>query len=147
MNAPARPAGPMPYGTPLSLADAKRIMAAAEAEAEAQGWPMVIAIADSTGHLVMLHRMANAQLASVAIATAKAETAVKFRRNTKVFQDLVAEGGVHLRMLAMPGMTPLEGGVPVVIDGTIVGAVGVSGMASNQDAQVAEAGIRALLGG
>lgn len=146
MTAPARPAGPMPYGAPILLADAKRIMAAAEAEAEAQGWPMVIAITDSTGHLVMLHRMANAQLASVAVATAKAETSVKFRRATKVFQDLVAEGGVHLRMLAMPGMTPLEGGVPIVVDGAIVGAVGVSGMASQQDAQVAEVGIKALLG-
>lgn len=142
---PASPAAPMPYGAPLSLEAAKRIMAAAESEAEAQGWPMVIAIADSTGHLVMLHRMANAQLASVAIATAKAQTAVNFRRNTKVFQDLVALGGVHHRLLAMPGMTPLEGGVPVVVDGCVAGAVGVSGMASGQDAQVAEAGIRALL--
>lgn len=138
------PAAPPPYGAPLDHAAARRIMAAAEAEAEAQGWPMVIAIVDVTGTLVLLHRLANAQAASVAIATAKAETALRFRKPTKAFQDLVAEGGVHLRLLAMPGLTPLAGGVPILLNGAVVGAIGVSGMASHQDAQVAEAGLRAL---
>lgn len=139
-----RPAGPPPYGPPLTLAEAKRIMAAAEAEAERERWPMVIAIVDSTNHLVVLHRMDGAQLASVAVAQAKAETALGFRRETKVFQDLVQGGGLGLRLLGMPGMTPLEGGVPILRNGAVIGAVGVSGMASGQDAQVAQVGIAAL---
>jgi len=119
-------------------------MAAAEAEAERRDWPMVIAIVDSTGHLVMLHKMDQAQLGSVAIAQAKAETAVNFRRPTKAFQDAIAEGGAGLRMLSMSGVSALEGGLPLMLEGEVVGAIGVSGMQSGQDADVARAGIAAL---
>lgn len=119
-------------------------MAAAEAEAERRDWPMVIAIVDSTGYLVMLHKMDQAQLGSVAIAQAKAETAVNFRRPTKAFQDAIAEGGAGLRMLSMSGVSALEGGLPLMLEGEVVGAIGVSGMQSGQDAEVARAGIAAL---
>ncbi len=143
--APAGGAGsPPPYGPPLSLADAKRIMAAAEAEAMRQGWPMVIAILDSTGHLVMLHRLDQAQYASVEIARLKAETALNFRRPTKAFEDAIAAGGFGLRLLGVASLLPLEGGLPLMAGGAVVGAIGVSGMQSSQDAQVAEAGAKAL---
>jgi uncharacterized protein GlcG (DUF336 family) len=142
----ATPTGsPPPYGPPISLADAKRVAEAAVAEAARHQWPMVIAIFDSTGHLALLHRMDQAQLGSVTVAQAKAESAVLFRRPTQVFEDLVGQGGNHLRLLAMPKVAPLEGGVPLMVDGAVVGAIGVSGMQSGQDQQVAEAGARALL--
>jgi len=128
-----------PYGTPISLADAKTAMAAAEAEAMTNAWGMAIAIVDSGSNLVMLHRLDNAQLASTRIAEAKARTAVEFRRPTKVFEDAVAGGGVGLRVLTF-GASVAEGGVPIIADGKIIGAIGVSGAASHQDAQVAHAG-------
>ena len=140
MSTPAPPA----YGPPISLTDAKAVMAAAEAEANANGWPLTMAIVDSGANLVLLTRMDNASLGSVDIAIAKAETSLKFRRETKLFQDMLGTGGVHVRFLAMPGVTPLEGAVPIFSAGKIVGAIGVSGMASSQDAQVAAAGARAL---
>ncbi len=132
------------YGPPITLEQAKRVMTAAEAEAAKQGWPMVIAIVDNSGLLVMLTRHDQAQKGSVVIAQKKAETSAQFRRATKVFQDLVAGGGAGLRMLTMPNVIALEGGVPIVQDGKVIGAIGVSGMASDQDAQVAMAGIAAL---
>ncbi len=132
------------YGPPITLAQAKAVMAAAEAEAVANGWPMVIAIVDSGANLVMLHRMENAQLGSLQIAPGKATTAVKFRRATKSFQDLISAGGANLRILAMEGVSPLEGGVLLMHDGKIVGGIGVSGMSSAQDAQVGDAGAKAL---
>ena len=135
---------PLDYGAPISLEAAKRVMAAAEAEAHANDWPMVIAIVDSGGNLVMLHRLDHAQHGSVLIAQEKARCAVNFKRPTKAFEDALAEGGHNLRILAAPGMMPLEGGQPLIAGGKIVGAVGVSGMRSTQDAQVAEAGVRAL---
>lgn len=132
-----------PYGPPISLAAARKAMAAAEAEATGNGWGVAIAIVDSGGHLVMLHRLENAQLSSVRIAEAKARTAVEFRRPTKALEDAVAGGGVGLRVLTF-GACLAEGGVPVVSNGTIVGAIGVSGVASHQDAQVARAGADAI---
>jgi len=119
-------------------------MAAAAAAAERRDWPMVIAIVDSTGHLVMLHRMDQAQLGSVAVAQAKAETAVKFRRATKVFQDVIAEGGAGLRVLSMSGVSAVEGGLLLMVKGEVVGAIGVSGMQSGQDGEIARAGVAAL---
>jgi uncharacterized protein GlcG (DUF336 family) len=133
-----------PYGAPLSLDDAARIAAAARDEAERQGWPMVIAIVDSGAHLVLLKRMDQAQLGSVEVARQKAETAARFRRPTKLFEDVLAQGGIHLRLLGMSNLTPLDGGLPLVRDGIVVGAIGVSGMQSHQDAQVAQAGAAAL---
>jgi glc operon protein GlcG len=136
---------PVPlYGDPISLDQAKAVMEAAEAEAAREGWPMVIAIVDSGAHLVMLHRMDQAQLGSVEISRLKAETAVKFRRPTKTFEDGIAGGGLGLRLLGLPNALPLEGGLPILRDGRVVGAIGVSGMHSTQDAQVARAGLAAL---
>ena len=130
------------YGEPLSIAAAKKVMAAAEAEATTNKWGVSIAIVDCGGNLLMLHRLDNAQLSSVRLAEAKARTAVEFRRPTKALEDAVAGGGVGLRVLTF-GACVAEGGVPIVAGGKIVGAIGVSGVASHQDAQVATAGAAA----
>src|SRR5262245_60383583 len=136
---------PPPYGAPITLDQAKKAMAAAEAEAKKNNWPVVIVIVDSGGHLVMMQRLDSTQFASIDIARQKAYTAVAARRPTKAFQDLIGQGGPNLRLLKLPeNLTVLEGGVPVVVDGKIVGAVGVSGVTSQQDAQVATAGADAL---
>jgi len=132
-----------PYGPPIDLAAAKRAMASAEAEAARNGWGVAIAVVDSGGNLVMLQRLDNAQLSAVRIAEAKARTAVEFRRPTKALEDAVAGGGVGLRVLTF-GASVAEGGVPIVSGGTIVGGIGVSGVASHQDAQVAQAGADAV---
>ena len=126
------------YGEPLSIAAAKKVMAAAEAEATTNKWGVSIAIVN----LLMLHRLDNAQVSSVRLAEAKARTAVEFRRPTKALEDAVAGGGVGLRVLTF-GACVAEGGVPIVAGGKIVGAIGVSGVASHQDAQVATAGAAA----
>ncbi len=129
-----------PYGAPMGLEAAKKVMTAAEAEAAKNNWGMAIAILDSTGHMVMLHKMDNTQYGSIAVAEDKARSALDFRRPSKVFEDLVAQGGLGLRILALRGASPLEGGLPIVTDGKIVGAIGVSGATSVQDGQVAKAG-------
>ncbi len=131
------------YGPPISLGDAKKAMAAAEAEATKNGWGVAIAIVDSGANLVMLQRLDNAQLSSGRIAEQKARTAAEFRRPTKVFEDAVAGGGIGLRVLSF-GASVAEGGVPIVSDGKVIGAIGVSGVQSHQDAQVAQAGADAL---
>jgi glc operon protein GlcG len=128
-----------PYGAPITLAAAKQAIAAAEAEAIKNGWAVAIAIVDSGANLVMLQRLDNAQLSSVRIAEAKAKTAAEFRRPTKVFEDAVAGGGIGLRVLTF-GASVAEGGVPIVSGGKIIGAIGVSGVQSHQDAQIAQAG-------
>jgi uncharacterized protein GlcG (DUF336 family) len=135
---------PPNYGKPISLEAAKKVMAAAEAEAVKNQWPMVIAIVDSTGHLVMLHRMDQAQFGSSKVAPLKAETALNFRRPTKVFEDSIAGGGQGVRVVTIPDILALEGGLPILHNGDVIGAIGVSGMRSDQDAQVARAGIAAL---
>jgi len=137
---------PMPprYGPPLTLEQAKKVMNAAELEAQKYGWPLVIALVDSTGYLCMLVKLDHAQLGSVQIAQAKAETALCFRRPTAVFENALAQGGVGLRILATPGVAPLEGGIPLMQGGEVIGAIGVSGMHSSQDALVARAGVAAL---
>lgn len=136
---------PPSYGMPIGLDQAKKAMAAAEAEAKKNNWNVVIAVVDSGGHLVMLQRLENTQYGSIAVATEKAQAAVAFRRPTKVFQDLIAQGGVHLRLLNLTNTAGvLEGGVPIMVDGKVVGGVGVSGVNSNQDAQVAQAGADAV---
>jgi glc operon protein GlcG len=132
-----------PYGEPISLAAAKKAMEGAEAEAIRNKWGVSIAIVDSGANLVMLHRLDNAQLSSARIAESKARTSVEFRRPTKVFEDAVAGGGIGLRVLTF-GACVAEGGIPLVINGKIVGAIGVSGAASHEDAQVAAAGAAAL---
>ena len=135
---------PPNYGKPISLEAAKKVMAAAEAEAAKNQWPMVIAIVDSTGHMVMLHRMDQAQYASSKVAPLKAETALDFRRPTKAFEDQIAGGGAGVRVVTLPDILALEGGLPILQNGEVIGAIGVSGMRSDQDAQVARAGIAAL---
>jgi glc operon protein GlcG len=127
----------------MSLDAAKKAMAASEAEANKNNWPVAIAILDTTGSLVMLQKLDNTQTGSVEIAIGKARTALDFRRPSKALQDVVAGGGAGLRLLSVRNMLALEGGVPVIVDGKVVGAVGVSGVMSEQDAQVAMAGAAA----
>jgi uncharacterized protein GlcG (DUF336 family) len=141
-QAPSPPPG-TPYGPPIGFEQAKRVMAAAEAEAIKNNWSMAIVILDSTGHIVMLHRLDNTQYGSIAVAEDKARSALYFRRPTKVFEELVAQGGLGLRTLALRGASPLEGGIPIIADGKIIGTIGVSGATSVQDGQVAKAGVDA----
>ena len=129
-----------PYGPPIGLEAAKKVMAAAEAESVKNNWGMAIAILDSTGHIVMLHKLDNTQYGSIAVAEDKARSALYYRRPSKVFEDLVAQGGLGMRTLALRGATPLEGGIPLIADGKLIGAIGVSGATSVQDGQVAKAG-------
>lgn len=129
-----------PYGAPIPLERARQVLAAAQAEAQKNRWNVAIAVVDSGGHLVAFERMDPTQFGSVTVAIEKAKTAAAFRRPTKALQDAVAAGGEGLRMLALPGALPIEGGVPLVIDGRIVGAIGVSGVTSAQDGQIARAG-------
>jgi glc operon protein GlcG len=107
----------------MSLDAAKKAMAASEAEANKNNWPVAIAILDTTGSLVMLQKLDNTQTGSVEIAIGKARTALDFRRPSKALQDVVAGGGAGLRLLSVRNMLALEGGVPVIVDGKVVGAV------------------------
>jgi glc operon protein GlcG len=135
------PAPPPAYGSPISLEQAKKVLAGAEAEAKKNNWPVVIWVLDSGGQPVAMQRLDNAQWGSVEIA--KARSAVALRRPTKALQDAIAQGGSNLRLLNI-GYSVLEGGIPIIVDGKIIGAVGVSGVLSQQDAQTAQAGIDAL---
>ena len=137
------PPPPPPYGVGIGFDAAKKALAAAEAEAKKNNWTVAIAIVDSSAKLVAFSKMDGTQHASVDIAIGKAVTANNFKRPTKALQDGIAQGGVNLRILGQPGVTPLEGGVPIVVDGKIVGAIGASGVMSNQDAEVAMAGAAA----
>lgn len=128
----------------LTLADAKRVAAAAEAEAVKNGWNVVIAIHDDGGNLLYLQRMDGTQIGSILVAQEKGRTAVSFKRPSKAFEDMVAGGRQVL--LSMPGATPIEGGLPLVYEGEIVGAIGISGVQSSQDGIIAKAGADALAG-
>jgi glc operon protein GlcG len=141
---PPAPAPALPYGAPIGIEAARRAMLAAEEEATRNNWGVVISIVDSGGHTVMVHRLDNTQLASIRIAEGKARTALEFRRATKLLEDIVANGGAGMRLLSIEGATVLEGGVPIVAGGRIIGAIGVSGVLSSQDAQVARAGAEAV---
>ncbi len=125
----------------LSLEDCKRVAAAAEEEALRNGWNVAIAIVDDSGHLMYLQRE-KVQLGSIEVAITKAKVAVMFRRPTKFWEETVAAG--RHGYLAMPGMLPIEGGVPLQSEGEIVGAIGISGVKSFEDGRIAEAGARAL---
>ena len=127
----------------LTLEDVRRIAGAAEAEAAAYGWAVVIAVADDGGHLLWLQRGDGAAPVSAQIAAAKARTAALGRRESKVYEDMINQGRASfLSAPALEGM--LEGGVPIIVDGQCVGAVGVSGVKSAEDAQIAKAGVAAL---
>ena len=128
--------------TVLTLQAAKEIMAAAEAEARRNNWHVSIAILDEGGRLVMLQRMDAAPPASVDVCQAKGRSAAIFRRPTKMFSETVASGRVAI--LALPGAVPVEGGVPLMADGQCVGAIGVSGVTSEQDGQIGAAGAAVL---
>ena len=134
------------YGAPISLDEAKRIVAAAEREASANGFAAIIVVVDSAAELVMLERMDHGQYGSIAVAISKARTAVRFKRPTKAIEDALAQGGIGLRMLTVPDVCAIEGGVPLLRDGRIVGAIGVSGMLAQQDGQIAAAGVLAFSG-
>ncbi len=133
-----------PYGAPISLDQAKRVMAAAELEAAKNSWQVAIAILDSGGNMVMFHKVDNAQLSAITTSEGKARTALEFKLPSKALDDAIANGGAGMRLLALKDITPLQGGVLVLVDGKIVGAVGVSGALSAQDEQVAKAGADAL---
>jgi glc operon protein GlcG len=128
----------------IDLADAKRIAAAASQKAQAEGWTVVIAILDAFGHLQYLERADGTQLASIVVAQEKAKTALLFKRPSKALEDAILSGKQH--MLTLPGATTIEGGLPLIVDGAIVGAIGVSGVQSSQDGEVAKAGAGALAG-
>ena len=140
----AQQAAPPPYGAPIELEVAKKIMVAAEAEAVRNNWQVAIAILDSGGHLVMLQKLDNTQLISIRVAEAKAKTALGFRLPTKMLEDAVTAGGAGTRLLALENIAPFEGGFPIIVDGKIVGAIGVSGVLSAQDAQIGRAGLAAI---
>ena len=135
---------PNPYGAPISVENAKKAAAAAIAEARKNNWTMALAIVDTGGTLVYYEKIDNTQIGSAQVAISKARSSVLFKRPTKAFQDLVSKGGDGLRYLGLEGAVPLEGGVPIVMDGKIVGAIGMSGGTSGQDAQCAQIGADAL---
>ncbi|MBK5292982.1 MAG: heme-binding protein [Acidobacteriia bacterium] len=126
----------------LTLAVAKQIAAAAEAEARANKWNVVITVLDDGANILYLQRMDDTQIGSVDVAIAKATSAVKFRRPTKVFEDALAGG--RQAILKLPGAIPVEGGLPLEAGGVVIGAIGVSGVTSQQDGQIAAAGVKAL---
>ncbi len=123
----------------LNLAVAKKIAAAAEAEARKNNWNVVITVLDDGANIIYLQRMDGTQIGSVDVAIAKAASAVKFKRPTKVFEEAV-KGGRNA-ILKLPGALPVEGGEPIMFDGVLIGAVGVSGVQSNEDGIVARAGV------
>lgn len=127
----------------LTLDDARKIAAGAEAEALRNEWPVVIAIVDDGGHLLYLQRLDNTQYGSIQVAIEKARAAIAFRRPTKIWEENIAEG--HMRYLNLPGTLPIEGGLPITVSNQFAGAIGVSGVRSYQDAQIAQAGIDAWL--
>ena len=131
---------PNAYGVSINVESAKKVAAPALAEARKNNWNMAVAIVDTGGNLVYFERMDATQAASSTIAVEKARSAVTFKRPTKALQDALAAGGDGLRILGIPGAVPVEGGIPLLDQGKIVGAIGVSGGASNQDSQCAAAG-------
>jgi uncharacterized protein GlcG (DUF336 family) len=132
------------YGANVNLEQARKAMAAAQAEARKNNWPVAIAIVDNAGQLVLFERMDNTQTASVEVAQDKAVSAAMYRRSTKVFQDMVAGAGAGTRALNLRGASTVEGGLTLVIDGKIIGGIGVSGVNSDQDGVVAKAGADAV---
>lgn len=131
---------PNPYGAPISLENAKKAAAASLAEARKNNWTMAVAITDIAGDLVYFEKMDGTQTGSVNVSQGKARSAALFKRPSRAFQDVVAGGGAGLRILALEGAVPIEGGIPLVMDGKVVGAIGLSGGTSDQDGQCAKAG-------
>jgi uncharacterized protein GlcG (DUF336 family) len=140
----AQTAPPAAYGMPLGADAAKKVAAAAVAEARKNNFTMAIAVVDTAGNLIYFEKMDGTQTGSVNVSIEKARSAVLFKRPTKSFQDTVAQGGVGLRMLGLPGAVPVEGGIPLMEGGKIVGAIGASGGTSAEDGQCAQAGANVL---
>jgi uncharacterized protein GlcG (DUF336 family) len=145
-QAPAPAAAPTvpQYGTSINQEQARRAVAGAMAEARRINVPMAVAIVDTAGQLVAFEKMDNTQTASIAVAQDKAVSAAIYRRPTKAFQDGLAAGGAGLRILTLRGANAVEGGIPLMADGRIIGAIGVSGGAAEQDGVVAAGGVAAL---
>jgi glc operon protein GlcG len=135
---------PIPYGEPIALDAARKPVAAALAEAARNKWAMAVAIVDPSGNLVYYEKMDNTQIASASIAIDKARAAALYKRPTKAMQDALAAGGTGLRILRLRDAMPVEGGIPLIVDGKIVGAIGVSGDTSEHDNQCATAGAATL---
>lgn len=135
-------AEPVLYGLPISNEQAKKVGSAAAAEARKNNWTVVVAVVDSSGTLTYLEKIDGTQIASVETAIGKAKTANNFKRPTKLLEDAVLNNRVV--MLNLPGVLPLQGGLPIVVDGKIIGAIGVSGAKSQEDEQAAAAGISAI---
>lgn len=133
-----------PIGMPIALDQAKRIAAAAAAEARKNGWFMAVAVVDPGGTLIYYEKADNTQLGSAVVAVDKAKSAALYKRPTKAFQDALAKGGEGLRVLALAGATPVDGGQPLIVDGKLVGGLGVSGDTSEHDNQCAMQGVAAL---
>lgn len=131
---------PNPYGPPISVEAAKKVAATALAEAVKNHWTMAVAVVDPNGTLVYYEKMDNTQLGSAQVSIDKARSAALFKRPTKALQDALASGGAGLRVMALQGAVPIEGGVPILADGKIVGAIGVSGDSSDHDGICAQAG-------
>lgn len=130
---------PILYGNPIPLEKAKQVAALAVAEAQKNGWLMAVTILDNSGNLVYFEKMDGTQLGSIQVSMSKARSAVLFKRPTKVFEDAVAAGGSGTRIMKLDGAMPVEGGVPLIENGKIIGAIGVSGAQSSQDGQCANA--------
>jgi len=141
---PAVPPPNVPYGVSISADAAKKVAAAAIAEARKNNWAMAVAVVDTGGYLVYFERMPDTQLGSVEVSMDKAKSAALFRRPTKAFQDTVAAGGEGLRILRLTGAIPVEGGIPLIVDGKLIGAIGASGGSSDQDGRAAQAGVAAM---
>ena len=135
---------PNPYGMSINADTAKKAAAAALAEAKKNNWTMAAAVVDTAGDLVYFEKIDGTQAASVLIAQDKARSAARFKRPTKALQDVLAAGGEGLRLLALQGAVPVEGGIPIVVDGKVIGAIGLSGGTSPQDGQCAKAGAEAV---
>src|SRR5438045_3659940 len=131
---------PNPYGPPISVENAKKAAAAALAEAAKNHWLMAVAVVDPNGTLVYYEKTDNTQIGSANVSINKARSAALYKRPTKAFQDALASGGAGLRVLGLQGVVPVEGGIPLVMDNKIVGAIGVSGDSSEHDGQCAKAG-------
>jgi uncharacterized protein GlcG (DUF336 family) len=142
MSNPANPQAPTGYGASIDLETARKVAAAAAAEGRKNGWTVAVAIVDTAGDLVYFERMDDTQVASSQIAQEKARTAVRFKRPSKAFEESLSSG--RLAILGLPGVTPVEGGIPLVVHGKIIGAVGVSGVTSQQDGVCAQAGADVL---
>lgn len=132
------------YGPSINLETAKKAIAAGQVHARKNGWPVAIAILDTAGQLVAFEKMDDTQSASMDIAIDKGRSAAIFRRSTKVMEDAVAGGGAGVRFLNLRSASTVDGGLPIVVNGKVIGGIGVSGVAGNQDGEVAKAGADAL---